>query len=34
MRTHSPKPVYTIEAHDRDDVEASLDRVKALLQEQ
>lgn len=34
MRTHSPKPVYTIEAHDKDDVEASLDRVKALLQEQ
>jgi hypothetical protein len=34
MRTHSPKPVYTIEAHDRDDVETSLDRVKALLQVQ
>jgi sugar phosphate isomerase/epimerase len=34
MRTHSPKPVYTIEAHDRDDVETSLDRVKALLQMQ
>ncbi|HXY53322.1 MAG TPA: sugar phosphate isomerase/epimerase [Nitrospirota bacterium] len=34
MRRHSPKPVYTIEAHDKDDVEASLGRVKALLQEQ
>jgi sugar phosphate isomerase/epimerase len=34
MRTHSPKPVYTIEAHDRDDVETSLARVKALLRVQ
>ncbi len=31
MNEHAPAPVFTIEAHDKDDVETSLDRVKALL---
>jgi sugar phosphate isomerase/epimerase len=31
MRKHSPVPVYTIEAHDKDDIEISLERVKSLL---
>ncbi len=31
LRRHSPVPVYTIEAHDEDDIEASLERVRTLL---
>ena len=31
MKAQAPVPVYTIEAHDKDDIEASLERVKALL---
>jgi hypothetical protein len=31
MRKHSATPVYTVEAHDKKDIETSLERVKALL---
>jgi sugar phosphate isomerase/epimerase len=31
MSEHSPIPVFTIEAHDKDDVEKSLVKVKALI---
>jgi len=31
MNEHAPTPVYTIEAHDRDDIETSLERVRALM---
>lgn len=31
MRVHAPVPVYTIEAHDKDDIETSLDRVNTLI---
>jgi sugar phosphate isomerase/epimerase len=31
MSEHSPVPVFTIEAHDKDDVEKSLDQVKVLI---
>lgn len=33
MRKHSPVPVFTVEAHEKDDVETSLGRVKSLLKE-
>ena len=32
MRKHSAPPVYTIEAHNREDIEISLDRVKSFVQ--
>ncbi|HUJ17454.1 MAG TPA: sugar phosphate isomerase/epimerase family protein [Nitrospirota bacterium] len=32
MREHASAPVYTIEAHDKDDIETSLERVRSLLQ--
>jgi sugar phosphate isomerase/epimerase len=31
MRKHSTTPVYTVEAHDKKDIETSLERVKAFL---
>ncbi len=31
MREHAPAPVYTIEAHEKQDIETSLERVKTLL---
>jgi sugar phosphate isomerase/epimerase len=31
MNSHSPVPVFTIEAHDKDDIETSLERVKSLI---
>jgi sugar phosphate isomerase/epimerase len=31
LNVHSPMPVFTIEAHDKDDVEKSLERVKTLF---
>lgn len=31
MNEFAPVPVFTVEAHDRDDVEASLDRVRTLM---
>ncbi len=31
MNSHAPVPVYTIEAHDKDDIETSLERVKTLI---
>jgi sugar phosphate isomerase/epimerase len=31
MRKQAPVPVYTVEAHDKDDIEVSLDRVRGLL---
>jgi len=31
MSEHSPVPVFTVEAHDKDDVEKSLDQVKVLI---
>jgi sugar phosphate isomerase/epimerase len=31
MRAHAPVPVYTIEAHDKDDIEPSIERVKTHL---
>jgi len=34
MSTYSPLPVFTIEAHDKDDVEKSLERVKTLVNTQ
>jgi sugar phosphate isomerase/epimerase len=31
LRKHQPHPIYTIEAHDKDDVELSIAKVKTLL---
>ena len=31
MNAHAPMPVFTVEAHDKDDVETSLERVKQLM---
>lgn len=31
MNAHAPTPVYTIEAHDKDDIETSLARVRTLM---
>lgn len=31
LKQHAPVPVYTIEAHDKDDIETSLERVRAYL---
>ncbi len=31
MRAHAPDPIYTIEAHEKQDIEISLERVKSLL---
>jgi sugar phosphate isomerase/epimerase len=31
MNAHAPVPVFTIEAHDKEDVETSLERVKLLM---
>jgi sugar phosphate isomerase/epimerase len=31
MSTRAPMPVFTIEAHDKDDIETSLERVQALI---
>ncbi|HEX9021923.1 MAG TPA: sugar phosphate isomerase/epimerase [Nitrospirota bacterium] len=31
LKEHAPAPVFTIEAHDKEDVETSLERVKALM---
>jgi sugar phosphate isomerase/epimerase len=33
LRKHSPVPVFTVEAHEKEDVETSLGRMKALLKE-
>jgi sugar phosphate isomerase/epimerase len=33
LRRHSAKPVYTIEAHDKDDVEVSIEKVRGLLED-
>ena len=33
MRKHSPIPVFTVEAHEKEDVETSLWRMKSLLKE-
>jgi sugar phosphate isomerase/epimerase len=33
MREHSPVPVFTVEAHEKEDIETSLERVKSLLKE-
>jgi sugar phosphate isomerase/epimerase len=32
MRAHASVPVYTVEAHEKDDIETSLERVKSLVQ--
>lgn len=32
LKEQSPAPVFTIEAHDKDDVATSIDRVKALME--
>ncbi len=32
MRKHDVKPIYTVEAHDKDDIEISLQKVRALMQ--
>jgi len=32
LRTHAVQPLYTIEAHDKGDIETSLERVRAYLQ--
>ncbi len=34
MNSHAPVPVFTIEAHDKDDIETSLERVKSLISAQ
>jgi len=31
MNEYAPVPVFTIEAHDKDDIETSLDRAKELM---
>jgi sugar phosphate isomerase/epimerase len=31
MKAHAPVPVFTIEAHDKDDIETSLEHVKLLM---
>jgi sugar phosphate isomerase/epimerase len=31
LNRHTPEPLYTIEAHDKDDVETSLERVRSYL---
>ena len=31
MNAHAPVPVFTIEAHDKEDIETSLVRVKQLM---
>jgi len=31
MKAHAPVPIFTIEAHDKDEVETSLERVKTLI---
>jgi sugar phosphate isomerase/epimerase len=31
MKAHAPMPVFTIEAHDKEDIERSLDRVRGLI---
>jgi sugar phosphate isomerase/epimerase len=31
MHAHAPMPVFTIEAHDKDDIATSLDRVRSLM---
>jgi sugar phosphate isomerase/epimerase len=31
MSTRAPMPVFTIEAHDKNDIETSLERVQALI---
>jgi sugar phosphate isomerase/epimerase len=31
MKVHAPQPVFTIEAHDKDDIEVSLERVRSHL---
>ncbi len=31
VKDHAPVPVFTVEAHDKDDIETSLDRVKAFV---
>mgnify|MGYP001592514849 FL=1 len=31
MNSHAPVPVFTIEAHDKDDIETSLNRVRTLM---
>ncbi len=31
LAKYAPSPIYTIEAHDKDDIETSLERVKAFL---
>ena len=33
LRRHSAQPVYTIEAHDKDDVEVSIEKVRGLLKD-
>ncbi len=33
MRAHAPDPIYTIEAHEKQDIEISLERVKSFLAE-
>jgi len=32
MKQYAPTPIFTIEAHEQDDIETSLERVKALVQ--
>jgi len=32
MKLHAPRPIFTIEAHEQDDVETSLGHVRALIQ--
>ena len=31
LQTHAPAPVFTIEAHDKNDIEASIGRVRTLI---
>jgi sugar phosphate isomerase/epimerase len=31
MKAHAPIPVFTVEAHNKEDVETSLERVKQLM---
>jgi len=34
MKAHAPIPVFTIEAHDKDDIETSLEQAKMLMNSQ
>jgi sugar phosphate isomerase/epimerase len=31
LKAHAPAPIFTIEAHDKEDIETSLERVRNLI---